>query len=496
MDRMRGGDASLRSVGDRRADARASSATSALEAILLAVLVPPLAVAIAALAWRSTLMAPINYNEGCNAFFVSEVLAGAPLYFPPDALVTNNYPPLSFYLEAPIASLMGDAIFAGRLVSWLAFAAVTGFIVAISHRLHGDRIAALFSGMIFAGFLVINYDIYVGMNDPQMLAHAIMLAGLWILLRSRNAVRAAIAASMLMAAALFAKHNIVALPLAVATWLAIYNRRAAVTFIAAGVVTGAVGGAVCLAAFGHDFIWGLLAPRRYVPERAWRHAIEWLLPIEVPVLLAFLGATIDRSNRYTLLFALYLLIALGLAWLLAGGFGVNFNLMFEVVIAFALAAGQLIARLRGQRPLRRWALGAYALAALVGAGLVGGKDQLLLRPWIATERAREAATAQTVRMIADRPGPALCENPVLCYWAGKPMELDPLNFEEGVAAGTKDENLVLERIASGHYTVIEFPPNDPAVAGFVGTRLAAAVAARYQPLSNRPDGSIVYVRRH
>ena len=425
MDHMRVSSASVSSAGERRADARASSATSALEAALLAVLAVPLAIAIAALAWRSTLMAPINYNEGCNAFFVSAVLTGAPLYFPPDALVTNNYPPLSFYLEAPIARLMGDAIFAGRLVSWLAFAAITGLIVAISHRLHRDRIAALFAGMIFAGFIVINYDIYVGMNDPQMLAHAIMLAGLWILLRSRNAVPAAIAASMLMAAALFVKHNIVALPLTVALWLAIYNRRAAFTFIAAGVATGAVGLAVCLAAFGHDFTSGLLAPRRYVPERAWRHALEWLMPIQVPVLLAFLGATIDRSNRYTLLFTLYLLIALGLAWLLAGGFGVNFNLMFEVVIAFALAAGQLIARLREQPPLRRWALGAYALAALVCAGLVGGKDQLLLRPWIAAERAREAATVETVRMIADRPGTALCESPALCYWAGKPMESIP-----------------------------------------------------------------------
>ena len=71
--------------------------------------------------------------------------------------------------------------------------------------------------------------------------------------------------------------------------------------------------------------------------------------------------------------------------------------------------------------------------------------------------------------------------------------VDPLNFEEGVAAGIKNESLVLERIASGYYAVIEFPPNDPAATGFVGPRLAAAVAARYQPLSNRPNGSIVYV---
>ena len=324
------------------------AAVSAFETILLAALAAPLAVAIAALAWRSTLMIPINYNEGCNAYFVSTVLAHTPLYFPPDALLTNNYPPLSFYLLAPLASLMGDAIFAGRLVAWLAFAAVAAFIVAICYRLHGDRIAALLAGMIFPGFIVINYDIYVGMNDPQMLAHAIMLCGLWFLLRRPDSLGCIVAAAALMAAALFVKHNILALPLAVAAWLAVYNRRAAIRFVAAGTAAGALGLAACLAAFGPDFVSSLLAPRQYIPARAWRHAVGWLMPIEVPVLLAFLGAAIDHENRATVLFSLYLLIALGLAWLLAGGSAVNFNLMFEVVIAFSLAAGQLVASLRRQ----------------------------------------------------------------------------------------------------------------------------------------------------
>jgi len=488
---MRVGNARLSTIPNSASDA-GPAANSAFETILLAAMAAPLAIAIAALVWRSTLMIPINYNEGCNAYFVSAVLSHTPLYFPPDALLTNNYPPLSFYLEAPLASLMGDAIFAGRLVAWLAFAAAAAFIVAICYRLQRDRIAAGLAGMLFVGVIVINYDIYVGMNDPQMLAHAIMLCGLWFLLRRPDALGTA-AVAVLMAAALFVKHNILALPLAVAVWLAVYSRRAAAGFVAAGIAAGAIGFAASLAAFGMDFISSLLTPRQYIPVRAWRHAIEWLMPIQLPVLLAFLGAVIDRKNRATMLFSLYLLIALGLAWLLAGGAGVNFNLMFEVVIAFSLAAGQLVAALRRQPALRRWAIGSYAVAALVNAGIVGTKDELLLRPWIAAQHAREAATLETVRMIAGRPGPALCENPALCYWAGKPFELDPLNFEEGVAAGTKDEGIVLGRIASGYYAAIEAPPADPALAGYLRPRLTAAVADHYKVLSKRPDGTIVYV---
>ncbi len=108
-------------------------------------------------------------------------------------------------------------------------------------------------------------------------------------------------------------------------------------------------------------------------------------------------------------------------------------------------------------------------------------------------RARETATAATVRLLAEQPGPALCETPILCYWAHKPLELDAFNFGQGVIAGTKDERIVLQRIASGYYGVIEFPPADPDRAGFLGPRLPAAVASRYRVLSNRPDGSIVYV---
>jgi hypothetical protein len=431
---------------------------------------------------------------------VSAVLAGGPLYFPPDALLTNNYPPLSFYLLAPLAGLLGDAVFAGRLVAWLAFAAVTALIVAIPYRRNRDLLASLFGGMIFVAYMVINYDIYVGMNDPQMLAHAIMLLGLFVAIGSRNVITGdgiagnGIAAGVLMATGLFVKHNVIALPVALAAWLAVYDRRAAVRFVIAGIVAGGIGLACCRLAFGPEFLTSLNTPRQYVPVRGWRHAVEWLFPMQLPLLLAMLGAVLDRNNRHTMLFAGYLLTAVVLACLLTGGDGVNFNLMFEVVIAFSLAAGQLLACLRRQRSLRRWAIGGYAFAALINAGLVGTKDEFLLRPWIAAMHARAAAAAATVRVLAERPGPALCETPILCYWAHKKLELDPFNFGQGVIAGTKDEGIVLRRIAAGYYGAIELGGDpDPARPGFLGPRLPAAVVARYRKLPSAPGASVVYV---
>ena len=186
-----------------------------------------------ALAWRiQPAAADPSPNEGCNAYFVSAVLAGGPLYFPPDALLTNNYPPLSFYLVAPLAGLIGDAVFAGRLMAWLAFAAI------VALRSSPFRIGATATcspacsvEYIFAGYMVIDGDIYVGMDDPQVTgararAVRIVLGG-----SVSQAAWSSIAAGVLMAAGLFVKHNVLALPLTLALWLAIYDRRAAMRFI-------------------------------------------------------------------------------------------------------------------------------------------------------------------------------------------------------------------------------------------------------------------------
>lgn len=468
---------------------------SAGEWLALTVLAIPLGVALAALAWRSSLTIPINYNEGAKSVFVDAALTGGPLYFPPDAPLTDNYPPLSYYLLAPLARLTGDAVFAGRLASWLAFAAIAALVAAIPYRRDRDLLAALFGGAIFAGYMVTNYDIYVGMDDPQMLAHAIMLCGLFLVVRSPGDARAwpVIAGAVLMGAALFVKHNIVALPLAVAAWLAVYDRRAALRFAVALMLAGAAGLACCRIAFGPDFLSSLAGPRQYLPTRGWRHAVEWLFPMQLPVVMAVLGAVIGRDDRISLLWLGYLLIAVALACALAGGAGVNFNVMFEVVIAFSLAAGQLIARLRPWRSLRRWVIGGYAFAALLNAGLVGSKDVLLLRPWIATERAREAATEATIRALAERPDPVLCETPLFCYWAHRKLELESFNFNQGVIAGTKDEAALLQRIAAGYYGAIELPGSDPG-SGQLGPRVAAAVLAHYRKLPIRSNESSVYVR--
>src|ERR1700753_1179675 len=62
---------------------------------------------------------PLDPNEGWNAYFGDAAIHGGVLYPPADALITNNYPPLSFYIVGAIGYLTGDSIFAGRAVALL-----------------------------------------------------------------------------------------------------------------------------------------------------------------------------------------------------------------------------------------------------------------------------------------------------------------------------------------------------------------------------------------
>jgi hypothetical protein len=76
-------------------------------------------------------------------------------------------------------------------------------------------LASFFAGLIFAGILL-TASKYVAMDDPQLPSRALQILALLLLARLRPAT---IAAALLMAGAIFVKHNLVAMPLATAIWL-------------------------------------------------------------------------------------------------------------------------------------------------------------------------------------------------------------------------------------------------------------------------------------
>src|SRR5258706_1324146 len=442
------------------------------EAIALIILSVPLLVALAALVYRSTLLIPINYNEGWNAYHAVAAPRGARLYYPAAALATKISPPLSFLIVGAVANVIGDAVFAGRLVVWIGFLATAWFINAILRQLGNDAIASAFGAMLFTAYSVVHFTVYVGVYDPQWLAHAVMLAGLWLYFRKPDAPASSVMAGVVMGLALFIKHNIIALPAVFVLWLFFCDRRVSFRFGAAGLVTGALGLALCFAYFGPDFFTGLLAPRIYSLVDGYRYGLTSLEPLEIPLFVFALGAIILR-DRYTKLFLLLVCVALPIVLIERTGQGVAINSVFEVVIAVSLGVGHLMghAQIRG---LRLWVIGACAIALMVDIGINADRNIYLIRPWIADLHVKEAQAREQIALLMEHPGPAICETPVLCYWAHKPFEVDPFNFMQGLHAGIKDDKALRQRVASGYYGVVQIIPGlgEDSLAGILFEPLA------------------------
>src|SRR5579872_1542085 len=128
--------------------------------------------------WRLPFPIEIAQNEGWNAYHADAAMGAAPLYPPTDTLIINNYPPLSFYVVGALAQVFGDALYVGRVLSLIAVAALGALIAKVIMQLGGGRAGAAVGGLWFVAVMARSFNRFVGMNDPQLVGHAIMMAAL------------------------------------------------------------------------------------------------------------------------------------------------------------------------------------------------------------------------------------------------------------------------------------------------------------------------------
>ena len=427
-----------------------------------------------ALLYRSRLVFQINYNEGWNSYFTARVLQGLPLYPARATQLVNNYPPLSFFLVAAVSALSGDVLAAGRAVAWCSLFGCAALIMLLVRRMGESWAGAGFGAVFFLALMATRYDLYVGMFDPQLPGQMLMLSGLLVLV-SRPGRGAAVAAALLMVAGGFVKHSLIALPAAVTLWLAWTDRRRLVPWLLAG-ATGAVGGLLaCRMAFGPEFVAGLLLPRDASPAEGLRKMVRWLLPIEVPLALAFLPWALGVP--YARFAGLYLACALVSATLGAAPFATNYNMVFELAVAMSLGLGLLT----GVATMPRgWAAAVVAGCVWLSAAQLATAETASWSRWSSLQRARQARAQASIAAIRARPGPALCGDLLLCFLAGKPFAFDPLNT--GRAPG-EDQVGLQQAIAAHRFAIIQVSPS----VNFFLPATLDAIAAHYEPLPGLDD---------
>jgi hypothetical protein len=431
---------------------------------------------------------PFDPNEGWNAYFAQAALATGSPYPPAHSMMINNYPPLSFYLIGAVSRLSGDAIIAGRIVSLAALVAVALAIEAAARQMGCGRGEALFAALLFTAGLMLTSD-YAGMDDPQLLGHAIAVGGLVLALQEPRTPRLMVGAALLFVVAFFVKHNLVVLPAALAAWLMLADRRHAVVFMASGVIFLLVGLGIFKSAFGISMLDQINSARTYSLTNIGAGLRQWLPWSAVPLAGAAGLFVVGRRDKHAVFCVIYAAIATAAGLYFLGGAGVDANAMFDADIALALAAGVLMNRLEG-RALQGAAAALFAVGPLIG--LINLDDDWRSTGFWLHPMAEDRATAAgEIALIRAAQGPVLCEMLSLCYWAGKPAEVDVFNIGQAFETGARSDAELARSIAERRYALLQFEGLTPFP---LTPRIRRAVAQNYRIIRKDDDRVILAPR--
>lgn len=375
----------------------------------------------------------LNNNEGWNAYWSARALAGQPLYTGAASPITNNYPPLSFYIVGWPGRAIGDLVLAGRIISLLALGGCTILVGSIAARFAPGSKWPWAAAATFLMFAVSMARRYVASDDPQWLAEAEQLVGLWILVAhagQRPAALRIVAACLTILFAGLIKHNQLALPIAITVAFAIHDRRALAIWLATSSIAVAAALLALHHIYGAPFLDQVLFHQRemkaayLLPALA---SLAFLLPTAV-ILVAYVPRLRGwgEDARLTLV-ALFAPLAILLGLFERAGAGVSQNAHFDALLAIMILLGIVLAR-RTQRGLSV----ATKLALLTVAVTPVAANDIASLPhrmsdWREIERTDEG-WREAIRFLATRPGPIACERPALCYWSGKPYALDMFNY--------------------------------------------------------------------
>lgn len=450
-------------------------------------------------------LVPLTYNEGWNAFWADAALSRGALYGAHNPLIANNYPPLSFDLIGALGRVVGDNVIAGRLVS-LASLLVASAAVYLWLRAAGTtrQIALAGAAFLLAGFAFFGSR-YVAMDDPQMLAHAFMLAAIVVLWSCDFGATAIVLGAALMLMGGFTKHLLIPLPLAATLVIAIFRRERLVLWAACFAIGVPLGFFITSQLHGQQFLQDLLLPRAYSAGRALRatiHVCTRFLPLialaAIPLVRrrrAGANAAVRTHEGFAMLYVLLSILIGGIA---SGGDGVTRNAFFDLLIATSLGAAVGLHSWQSGPDHRNTSRSTVAAGAIafVGAAMAVYATVNLPADLIRVREldALEKDTRSTVQMIARLGnGRAACETLSLCYWAHGAFTVDFFSYGQKLKTGALPVEDCTAALKRGAFPVVQLDPRESRF----GYRLEACAPAlgRFYQVAYRSRVGTLYVPR-
>ncbi len=430
---------------------------------------------------RSGFRAEVGYNEGWNVYNAATLAAGYPLYPANFGWTVINYPMLSFAVIAQASKLTHSLLFTGRALALASLLGCSVLVGCLVRRFGASERAAALAGLFCLALFCANAESYVGQDDPQMFAQVFFLAALLVYVRRRGQVGALAATALLMVLGASVKHNLLDVPLAVVLDLALVSRARAGLFAVFLVGFGALAVWLHFAFGGPAFFREMLAPRSYHLSKTSLQLGVVLGPILFPFLVAAATALRVLRQPSLRLTALLLGCALGIGGYFGGGQGVSINSLFSALLAICLLLGLSFDRLRAGVVIP-----ALFLWLLIPMGISGNwNPRAKLRACAAAER----QSAEAVHLLRQQPGPALCENLLLCFYAGKPYRYDPFNATRLIVAGQLQPVEVVNGLREHRYGAVQFDgnPDRDIVTDRFAPEILRAIRSSYRPIKQTED---------
>ena len=421
----------------------------------------PTADRLAGLIARAQLFPGVTFNEGWNAYYAHRSANGIPLYGAPPNRLVINYPPLSFHVNGALAGAEGDANLAGRMTSLAALFWVAVCAGFLAYKFSGEGRAAAFALLFCLVWFVYFSPDAVAVNEPQLLAHALILTGAALYWFAPDSALMAGAACVIVCIGGFDKHNQLAFPLALTLDAMRRSRRVFAVWIATAIATVAIGFILTTGVDGPYFLQHILTPRRY--------AVSTGVIVSVVFLRMFLPALatgaiwcIAKRRRPEIRFlTVALAVALVLGVLFTFGSGVTINVFYDTVIVLAIVAGLIVndvARLP-RAGTAMWYPIALAIPALLSAGPVLS-GVYSPAPSKAAMMEADRTFREDVAYLKTKPDPAFCLDLLLCYEAGRALEFDPFYGRELMGRGLLDPHVLDKEFAGRKYSVVQVYDSD------------------------------------
>jgi hypothetical protein len=401
----------------------------------------------------------INYNEGWNVYVTQAAMQHRALYPATHTSTPVNYPFLSFYLVGFVSHFTRDYLLTGRLISIVMLLVSCVLVGLIVKELTGSWGPAVFGAAFSLGLFCARMPNYVGMDDPQMLAHPFFLLGLWLyLLAPPSTMRIAGITSLFIVGGTI-KHNLLPTPVAVLADLFATSFRKAVRYILFGVLFLALAIAVNMLVAGPSFISAMLAARPYSFAQLRNSIFSFYSPLGLPFAVSAFWSIWQLQNRRARVISFYFFSSLLIGLVFAGGAGTAFNEYFDNLFAMSIAMSACLDLLwkapiasLGKGGRWRFLVPVLLYSCVVFTSYPWGVNVPKMLPHLPE---RQQVFKKEASFLAEQQGPVICESLLLCYDAGKPHIINPFGVAVAAKLGKGSDNELVKQIAEKKYGAIQ-----------------------------------------